>query len=118
MLLETDVVTSQEVVSGKFWTNTEVKTIYYGPIVFVVQVDGDVAVALFAQGRGYTLSDALSITGGGGSANMTVTGISSNGAITDFTLTPGATITSTTIVVLDASGGTGTGARFAAVKFM
>ncbi len=117
MLFETNTIEPNEIVSGKFWQNTELKTVFYGPPIFQVFIDGDSAIGLFAQGIGYSVSDSLSVSGAGGSASLTVTAVAGNGAITGLTL-GSASFTSTTIVVLDASGGTGTGAKFACVKFM
>jgi hypothetical protein len=116
-LQETDTITPQEIVSGKFWQNTEIKTLYYGPPISVVVIfGGDKVVYVFATGKNYSVSDTLTLTGGGGSATLTVTSVGPRGAITGISVSAD-TITATNILIIDATGGSGTGARCACLDF-
>jgi len=111
----TDLITPQEIVSGKFWQNTEVKTLFYGTPIFVVQVfSGTKVVALFNPGRNYAISDSLTLTDGANSATLTVASVGARDSITDFTVSAD-TITSATFKVIAATGGSGTGATFVCV---
>lgn len=110
--LQTNITSqSTEVVAGQFWQNTCRKALIYVPFIF--DVPSGPFVTLASPGDGYSVSDSLSISSGGESADITVlsvggviggTGILSFSVGTD-TFTVGHTL-------LDASGGTGSGAKF------
>jgi len=112
----TDTIEPQEIVAGKFWKNLERKTLYYGAPIFVAEIYADVnVIAIWNPGRDYTVSDSLTLTGGGGSATIVVSTLGARDSITGFTISAD-TITSTDPVILTASGGSGSGAQFVCVK--
>lgn len=114
----TDTITPNEIVSGKYWRNTELKTLFYGPPIFVVQVFGGTkAIAVWNAGSGYTVADSLTLTGPGGTATLAVTAIGVRDSITGFSISAD-TISSATFVIVDGVGGTGTGAQFVCVDLV
>ena len=109
---DTDTIDSQELVPGKFWQNTETKTKYYGPFLLACSsFSGGKSMCIYVAGTGYSVSDTLTFSYGGGSASITVDTVNGAGAITGFTIDSD-TISAPIFLVISASGGTGSGASF------
>jgi len=99
---------SPEIVAAKYWQNTERRTKLLQPYVFAFP-SGDF-VSLAAPGSGYTVGDTLTITGAGGSAQVSVTVVGVDNSIRAWTQI--SDTMSTTQYFLNATGGTGSGAKF------
>jgi len=117
----TDVMTSIEIVKdGKFWQNTEVKTVYYGSPFAVSQLfGGNKAIALWRAGQDYVVNDVLGISNfllAPGTASVKITAVDARGAITGFTILSD-TINTTNTLVMAGTGGSGTGAEFRVVNY-
>lgn len=107
----TDTLDSEEIVANKLWRNQETKTKYYGPFAYVFHDGGGgKTIALYAPGTGYTVSDSLSFSYGGGSAAITVTSVDGAGGVSDFSIDSDS-ISAPFFLVITATGGTGSGAQ-------
>ncbi len=112
-LVSSDVIETSEIVSGKYWQNSETVTKYYAPGIIVCEdAGGGKAMCLVAQGQDYVVSDTLTFSYGGDSASVTVDSVDAGtGAITGFTIVTD-TISAPIILIISATGGSGTGASF------
>ncbi len=106
IVLITSVITSQEIVAGQYWTNTQTLTKTLIPFAYLSGAN----VGLNAAGTGYSVGDSLGISSGGESASMTVTAITAPGGVAAFTLVSSDFTVAHT--ALSASGGGGSGATF------
>jgi hypothetical protein len=107
----TDTLDSEEIVTNKLWRNEEIKTRYFGPYAFIYHTLGTEAISLYLAGSGYTVGDGLTFSYNGGTANVTVTQVGGGGGIADFSIGSD-TISAPIVLIITATGGSGTGARF------
>jgi hypothetical protein len=112
----TSIIDSREIVAGKFWQNVATKSKALVPFVFDITPGTHILIG--APGTGYSIGDDLTISDGGQTAVIEVTRIggafSSGSGVVDFTITSSDFTTSTIGLVL-ATGGTGTGAMFGVI---
>lgn len=106
--LITSTLQSQEVVAGKFWSNTATKTKILSPYIFTLP--SGTFVVLAAPGSGYAVSDVLTITGGGGNVVITLTQVGISGSITGWTVDSATATTPQNLIT--PTGGSGSGALF------
>ena len=110
-LAVTDTLDSVEVVPGKYWRNTETKTLYYRGHLTVIHTLGTRAMSIYIPGSGYTVGDVLTFAFESGSATISVVSVGPRGDITDFSITDD-DIDAPIFLAILATGGTGTGAWF------
>ncbi len=111
-LVSSDVISTEETVSGKYWINTETVIKYYAPVAIACHTLMTKAVCIVQSGQDYVVSDSLNFSYGGDSASLTVDSVDAvTGAITDFTIVSD-TISAPLILIIGATDGSGTGAAF------
>ncbi len=104
---------SKEIVSGKYWLNTDRKTVSLFPYIFSLPA-GFYPVP-YNTGTGYALGDSITVSGTG-ACTMEVTSIYTPiGAIAATTITSN-TLSAATGTPISATGGSGSGASYTVIE--
>ncbi len=104
---------SKEIVAGKYWLNTDRKTVSLQPYIF--NLPAGFYPVPYSTGTGYVLGDSITVTGTG-SCTMDVTSVYTPiGAIAATVITSN-TLSAATGTPISASGGSGSGASYTVIE--